>query len=229
MIVSMHQPNYLPWIGFFDKIKQSDVFVLLDDVQFPRGKKGFFGHRNKIKTNAGEKWLSVPIKNKSDLVPFNKTIINYETDWRQQHCNLIKEFYKKSKYFLDYYEKISNIIMKKHNSLTDLSVELIVYFMGELKINTELKYASDLVDNNISGGERIIKILEELGATHYLTGSGPGSMRYINEDEFNSKGINLSWQLYEHPKYEQLYGDFIPYLSVIDLLFNYGTNSKEMI
>ena len=228
MIVSIHQPNYLPWIGFFDKIKRSDTFVLFDDVQFPRGKK-HFGHRNKIKTNAGEKWLSVPIKNKSDLVPFNKTIINYETDWRLQHCNLIKEFYKRSKYFLDYYEKISNIIMEKHNSLTDLSAELIVYFMKELEINTELKYSSNLVDNNVSGGEKIFKILEELDATDYVTGSGPGSMRYINEDEFKNKGINLHWQFYEHPKYEQLYGDFIPYLSVIDLLFNYGTDSKEII
>ena len=82
MIVSIHQPNYLPWIGFFDKINRSDVFVIFDDVQFPRGKK-HFGHRNKIKTNVGDKWLTVPIKNKSDLVPFNKTIINYETDWRQ--------------------------------------------------------------------------------------------------------------------------------------------------
>ena len=119
--------------------------------------------------------------------------------------------------------------MEKHNSLTDLSAELIVYFMKELEINTELKYSSNLVDNNVSGGEKIFKILEELDATDYVTGSGPGSMRYINEDEFKNKGIKLHWQFYELPKYEQLYGDFIPYLSVIDLLFNYGTDSKEII
>ena len=77
MITSIHQPNYLPWLGFFSKIKQSDLFVLFDDVQFPRGKK-HFGHRNKIKTNFNaSKWLTVPIKNKSDMVSFNDTVINY--------------------------------------------------------------------------------------------------------------------------------------------------------
>ena len=88
MIVSIHQPNYLPWLGFFDKIKRSDLFVIFDDVQFPRGKK-HFGHRNQIKTPNGAKWLSVPIKNKSDMVMFNETLINYETTWQRDHCNLI--------------------------------------------------------------------------------------------------------------------------------------------
>jgi len=228
MIVSIHQPNYLPWLGFFDKINRSDVFVLFDDVQFPRGKK-HFGHRNKIKTNVGDKWLTVPIKNKSDLVPFNDTIINYETDWQQQHCNLIREFYKKSNFFLDYYENISNIIMEKHNSLTALSAKLILYFMKELEINTEVKYSSELAAGDLNGGEKIFNILENLGATDYVTGTGPGSMRYIDKDKFNKRGIKLHWQFYEHPKYLQLHGEFIPYLSIIDLLFNWGSDSMDII
>ena len=109
MIVSIHQPNYLPWLGYFDKIKQSDIFVVFDDVQFPRGKK-HFGHRNQIKTNTGTKWLTVPIKNKSDMVSFNDTIINYDTDWHNKHCKQISNHYSKSPYFMDYFMTINDII-----------------------------------------------------------------------------------------------------------------------
>ena len=115
MIVSIHQPNYLPWLGFFDKIKQSDVFVIFDDVQFPRGKK-HFGHRNKIKTTTGDKWLSVPISNKSDLVPFNDTNINYDTEWNKEHLRLMEVFYSKSPYFNKYFKQISDILLNEHKS-----------------------------------------------------------------------------------------------------------------
>jgi len=120
MIVSIHQPNYLPWLGFFDKIKQSDLFVIFDDVQFPRGKK-HFGHRNKIKTNTGSKWLTVPIKNKSDMVSFNNTIINYELDWNKKHLNLIKSFYQQAPYFEEYYNDLESLLLQQYDSLSSLS------------------------------------------------------------------------------------------------------------
>ncbi len=112
MIVSIHQPNYLPWLGFFDKIKRSDLFVIFDDVQFPRGKK-HFGHRNQIKTPNGTKWLSVPIKNKSDMVSFNDTIINYDIDWHHEHLRLMELNYKDSPYFNDYYQDLEYIIEER--------------------------------------------------------------------------------------------------------------------
>ena len=228
MIVSIHQPNYLPWLGFFDKIKRSDLFVIFDDVQFPRGKK-HFGHRNQIKTPNGAKWLSVPIKNKSDMVVFNETIINYETTWQTDHFNLIKSNYQKAPYFNDYYQDIENIIMSEHKSLTELSTDLIRYFMVQLDIRTTIAYGSELSESYETGSDKIFSILDNTNATEYLTGSGPGSKRYIKEEDFNRLGINLQWQNYECKKYNQLFGDFIPYLSVVDLLFNHGEKSGEVI
>ena len=227
MIVSIHQPNYLPWLGYFDKIKQSDIFVVFDDVQFPRGKK-HFGHRNQIKTNTGTKWLTVPIKNKSDMVSFNDTIINDDTDWHNEHCKQLSNHYSKSPYFMDYFMTINDIICKEHNSLTELSVELIRYFMKELNIDTEIVYSSQLNPSGV-GSEKIFSILENLNATEYITGSGPGSQRYINEEAFGRRNINLQWQGYKCKEYNQLFGDFIPYLSVVDLLFNQGKKSGEVI
>ena len=228
MIVSIHQPNYLPWLGFFDKIKRSDLFVIFDDVQFPRGKK-HFGHRNQIKTPNGAKWLSVPIKNKSDMVMFNGTLINYETTWQKDHCNLIKNNYQKTPYFNDYYQDIENIIMNEYKSLTELSTDLIRYFMTQLDIRTTIAYSSELSESWEKGSDKIFSILENTNATEYLTGSGPGSQRYIDEKEFDKMGIDLHWQNYECKEYNQLFGDFIPYLSVVDLLFNHGKKAGEVI
>ena len=228
MIVSIHQPNYLPWLGFFDKIKQSDVFVIFDDVQFPRGKK-HFGHRNKIKTLSGDKWLTVPISNKSDLVSFNDTIINYDTEWNKEHIRLIELFYSKTPYFDKYFPNLLDIISIEHKSLTELSVSLIKYFLKELNIKTQLKYSSEISDSDLYGSDKIFNILEKLNTTQYITGSGPGSMRYIDESGFNERDIKLKWQHYEHPHYNQLNGAFIPYMSIIDLLFNEGEKSRRII
>ena len=228
MIVSIHQPNYLPWLGFFDKIKRSDIFVVFDDVQFPRGKK-HFGHRNQIKTPNGAKWLSVPIKNKSDMVSFNDTIINYDIDWQRDHCSLIVNNYQKAPYFNDYYQGIENIIMSEYKSLTELSTDLIRYFMKELNIDTKIIYSSSISGLGLKGSDKIFSILENTRAKSYITGSGPGSQRYIDEEEFKKRNINLHWQNYECKEYNQLFGDFIPYLSVVDLLFNHGEKAGEVI
>ena len=229
MKVSIHQPNYMPWLGFFDKMAKSDIFVIFDDVQFPRGKK-HFGHRNKIKTNAGSKWLTVPIKNKSDMVSFNDTIINYDLDWNAKHLSLIESFYKKAPFFNDYFSDIENILKKQYKSLEQLSTQLIYYFRAKLSIYPQaIVKSSTISESNLSGLDKILDILNNLRATEYITGSGPGSERYIDVDEFKKRNIELTWQEYEHPKYNQLFGEFVPYLSVLDLLFNHGEEAKEVI
>tara|TARA_R110001583_G_scaffold11174_3_gene51020 strand:- start:292 stop:978 length:687 start_codon:yes stop_codon:yes gene_type:complete len=228
MIVSIHQPNYLPWLGFFNKIKLSDVFVIFDDVQFPRGKK-HFGHRNKIKTNNGNIWLTIPLIGKSELKSFNTISINYENDWRKKHLSLIESFYKKTPYYSEYYFDIRDIIKSNYNSLHELNTELILYFLQKLKINTKILLSSDICPPGTSGGDKINFILKELKATDYISGSGPGSKRYIDEENFKQRNINLIWQEYKHPIYNQQYKDFLPYMAIIDLLFNEGPNSKNII
>lgn len=227
MIVSIHQPNYLPWLGFFDKIKQSDIFVVFDNVQFPRG-KNHFGHRNLIRTNADSKWLTVPLVGKSEMKNFNEIEINYN-GWNEEHLRLIKVFYGKASYFTDYYSDIESIFLKTYTNLHELNTELILYFLKVLEINTKVVLCSDICPNEITGNERILYLLKELGATKYISGTGPGSMRYIDEQEFKNNNIELVWQHYDHPTYKQLYKPFLPYMSIVDLIFNEGPKSKDII
>jgi len=227
MIVSIHQPNYMPWLGYFDKIAKSDIFVVFDNVQFPRSKQ-HFGHRNLIKTDKDPKWLTVPLIGKSEFKNFNEIEINHN-GWNENHLNLIKNFYRKAKYFYQYYSDIENLLNLNYETLSDLNCSLIDYFLEKLNIDTEIIYCSDLCPTEITGGDRIMYLLKKLNATKYISGSGPGSMRYIKEEEFKDNNIELVWQNYDHPTYTQLYGEFKPYMGIIDLLFNEGKNSKNII
>ena len=227
MIVSIHQPNYLPWLGYFDKIARSDVFVIFDDVQYPRGKKGFFGNRNQIKTNNGKMWLTVPVIGKSEFKNFNEIEINYD-GWNEKHVQNIYNFYKKAPYFDKYFDSIKSILTTRYSNLSELSTKLILYFIEVLEIDTKVMYSSEFQTEK-TGGDKILYILEQLNATEYISGTGPGSLRYINEKDFYDRNIKLTWQEYEHPEYTQLYGEFISHLSVIDLLFISGDKSKKVM
>jgi len=225
MIVSIHQPNYIPWLGFFHKVLLSDIYVVFDDVQFPRGKD--YANRNQIKTNNGQLWLTIPISGKGDLKLWNQmTISNHE--WVDKHLMNIKSFYKKSKYFNLYYEDLELIYKKNHSHICDLNVDLIRYFLSCLECNTKIVFSSDLKVQS-TGLDKIVHILELLHATKYISGSGNGSTRYIDENVFKQKNIELIWQQYKHPIYKQQFGDFIPYMSIIDLLFNHGPDSRNII
>ena len=229
MIVSIHQPNYLPWLGYFNKIIKSDVFVIFDDVQFPIGKKGFFGNRNQIKTNSGQLWLTVPVLDRSKCKNFNDIKVNYN-GWNEKHIKNIENFYRKSEYFDVYYKDIENILSQEYDNFSELSTKLITYFMNIMNINTKLVYSSEICkDVDLTGMDKIFYILEQLKADTYISSDGPGSRRYIKDEDFSDKNIKLIWQDFEHPTYKQMYGDFISHLSIIDLLFNCGDKSKGII
>lgn len=229
MVVSIHQPNYLPWIGYFNKIARSDVFVIFDDVQFPTGKKGFFGNRNQIKTNNGKLWLTVPVLDRSKRKNFNEIKINYE-GWYNKHLSNIENFYRKSPYYIFYIEDIKDILSKKHDNLSELSIELILKFIDILQIDTKILRSSEICKGFKGQGiDKIFYILDKLKATEYISSDGPGSLRYIKEEDFIEKNIKLTWQKFKHPIYQQTYGEFISHLSIIDLLFNCGAESKNYI
>jgi len=227
MTISIHQPNYLPWLGFFDKIKRSDKFVIFDNVQYPRG-KNHFGNRNKIKIHNNSKWLTVPVAGKSKKLNINEIGFK-DNNWRNEHLRLIEIFYKDAPFFKDYFHSINDILLYDFKTLCSLNIHLIKYFLKVLNIETKVILSSSLVSNEVLGADRIITILEKLKATKYITGSGPGSIRYINEKDFNSRNIELIWQHYKHPVYNQLHGEFLPYMNILDLLFNEGPNSKNII
>lgn len=230
--VSIHQPNYLPWLGYFDKICKSDVFVVFDDVQFPRGKQ-HFGHRNLIKSPNGEsKWLTVTLKDKNSLKNFNEVELSTEVDWKNSHLNLIKSFYRKTRYFDKYFSLLESILTKDFPSLSHLNVAIIKEFLNVMDIHTQIVFSSDICKGNgLSGNEKILFILKSLEADRYVSGTGEGSMRYINESEFKNNNIELVWQHYEHPVYDQIFPEkgFLKNLCFLDLLFVAGENSRKVL
>ena len=225
MVVSIHQPNYIPWLGFFNKILLSDTYVVFDDVQFPRGKD--YANRNQIKTNNGKMWLTVPVIGKSDLKPWNQIEIN-KNGWVNKHLSNIESFYKKTPYFNEYYPEIKNIYLKDHNLLIDLTLDLIKHFLKILDKEVKIVLSSD-IKTDLKGLDKILYILKNLNTTKYISGDGDGSKRYIDEKLFSNQGIELVWQNYKHPIYKQQFNEFIPYMSILDLLFNEGPNSKNII
>ena len=225
MIVSIHQPNYIPWIGFFHKILLSDTYVVFDDIQFPRGKD--YANRNQIKTNNGKMWLTASVLGKKDLKPWNQIEIN-NNGWKEKHLNNIESFYKKTPYFKSYFLFLKRIYETDHKLLLNLNLDLIIFFLGCLDKTPNIVLSSN-IKTELTGLDKILYILKNQNATKYISGDGEGSKRYIDEQLFKNNNIELIWQNYKHPTYKQLYGEFIPYLSILDLLFNEGPNSKNII
>ena len=225
MIVSIHQPNYIPWLGFFHKLLLSDTYIVFDDVQFPRGKD--YANRNQIKTNNGKMWLTASVLGKKDLKPWNQIEIN-NNGWKEKHLTNIESFYKKTPYFKSYFLFLKRIYETDHKLLLDLNLDLIIFFLGCLDKIPNIILSSD-IKTELTGLDKILYILKDQKATKYISGDGEGSRRYIDEQLFKDNNIELIWQNYKHPTYKQLYGEFIPYLSILDLLFNEGPNSENII
>ena len=230
MIVSIHQPNYIPWIGYFHKIASSDVFVIFDDVQLPRGKKNNFVKRNRIKTKSGAKWLTIPVKNKSQMVPINKVEINNDMPWKENHRNSISHNYTKSHFFKDYKYEFQKESEKDYKYIAEFNVALIKFFMNVLEINTKIVFSSSLGVNK-TGTEKILGIIKKLNCNQYITGSGLGSKKYVtdNENLFKEYGIELILHKFTQPVYPQQFNEFVPDLSIVDILSNIGKHETMRI
>jgi hypothetical protein len=224
MRVGILQPGYLPWLGFFEQVYRCDVFVLYDDVQFD---KNSWRNRNRIKTPDGPLWLTVPVSHRGHTSQtLLETKISEKKRWRRKHLNSIKTYYGKAPYFDRYIEDLTRFYQQEWSYLVDLDIALINYFLKELGITTPILRSSEL---GISGKktDRLIAICKSLGATAFYEGAA--GRNYIEEEKFRQAGIELEYQDYQHPVYPQLYGEFIPYLSVIDLMFNCGNESLKII
>ena len=226
MIVGIHQPTFLPHLGFFHKMAQCDVFILFDDVQLPRGKS--YCSRVKIKLNDKEHWLTIPIKGKGELKKIYDVEVDYTKKWRRKHLKIIKSAYCKSKYFTDYFP-IFEEEYTVEQLLNTFNILLIKRIRNALGIKTALHVASLMIGEELSGLNHIIELLKIMKADTYISGTGEGSKRYIDPEVFKKNNIKLKWQEFEHPIYPQLGNEFIPGLSIIDLLFNCGPESLNIL
>lgn len=223
MIISIHQPEHLPWPGFFNKIKSVNEFVLLDDVEF---RKGYYHNRNKILNNANkEEWVTIPLIKTSNKDKINQKKIKID-DLKKinSYKNKIYNSYKNTHYFKLYEEEFFGIYDKNYKYLIDLNLNLINFFLNKLEIDTKIIKSSSL---DIVGkkSDLILKICKKLKATKYL--SGVSGKNYLDLNSFKKETIKVNFQKYEYPQYQK---DFkFPNLSTIDILFRLGPEAKKFI
>jgi len=223
-VLTAHQPSYLPWLGFFHKIAMSDIFMILDDVQI---EKNSFSNRNKIKGPNGEFWMTVPVKIKGHMSNKIRDIeVSGNSIWQRKHLKAIENCYAKAPHFNDYIPFFRDCYGRSWGKLSDLNEYMLSWFLEQLHIDIEVCRMSDY-----SFKERksalILEICRRLGADVYVFGAL--GKDYADMDEFNRHGVRPYFQDYKHPEYRQLYGSFIPNLSIIDLLFNHGSDSLDIL
>lgn len=223
-IVSIHQPGYLPWLGYFEKIARSDIHVFFDDVQF---EKNSFDNRNKILTAQGELWLTVPVLSKGHLdTRLSDIEIDTRAPWAKKHWKTITMNYSKCPYFSEHASFFEQIYNRDWKNLLALNIEITTYLLKALGISTKLVYSSKLQKDG-KKSDLVLSICKNLGAGTYL--SGTFGKDYLELEKFQAANIQVLFQDYEHPVYKQHFEGFVPYMSVIDLLFNEGKNSLDIL
>ena len=221
-IISIHQPGYLPWLGFFKKIMHSDVFVFLDDVKFVKKQ---WHNRNYILSNNGPIFLTVPIiKNSGENI--NKIKISYDEKWNINHKKTIFYNYNKSPFFEKYWNFFEDLYSKKFKNLLELNLEIINFCIDELELKTKIVFSSELGITE-KKSELNLEICKSLNADIYL--SGILGKNYLIEDDFEKNDIKIEYQNFQHPTYNQNNKTFVPNMAFVDLLFNEGKNSKKIL
>jgi len=222
MLLTIHQPNFLPWPGFFHKWMISDAMLLLDTVQF---EKNEWQNRNRIKTSQGAQWMTVPVNYR-----FPQTIREVgiaDRRWPRKLCSSIEQAYAKAPYTADYWPELRQILHEPFDLLRDLNAELIRAVGRHLGCTAPLYMASDLGVENTDPTGRLLELCQALQADAYL--SGQEGRVYLDRDVFASRGISLYFQRVEAPVYTQLHGDFASHLSILDLLLNAGPEASVLV
>jgi hypothetical protein len=224
MILTAHQPVYLPWIGLFHKIALADKFVFFNEVQYlPKD----WMNRNKIKTAVDEIWLTVPVLRKGYRERKTSEIeINNSTNWKKKHLQSILLNYKKTPFFENYAPFFEDVYNKEWQYLADLNEYMLRWFLEQLNIKVEFLKASDY---NFQGAKSdlVLDMCKQLGSNMYIFGSL--GIDYANVDDFTKADIAVFFQDYKHPTYPQLHDSFVSHLSIVDLLFNCGPISLDII
>ena len=223
MIVAVHQPQYLPWLGYFDKIRRADIFCYLDNVQY---KKNDWQNRNRIKTAQGWQWLTVPVQYRFPQ-KICEVKINNALNWRKKHLHTLVTNYSRAPFFKKFAQFFEEIYSENWQFLSDLNIALVeglkkafrLYRVPAVK-SSELSLREDPTD-------RLIDICRELKADIYL--SGQDGVKYMDLERFKQNDIQIIVQKFVHPVYPQLFDDFQAQMSAVDLLFNCGPEGIERI
>ena len=219
MKVGIIQSNFLSWRGYFDFIRESDVFIVHDDLQYT---KSDWRNRNLIKTMRGTEWITVPVRYRHTSQLIEETPVDYSMPWAQKMLNRIREAYRRAPHFELYFSDLDNLLTQPAVSISDLNLRLIKWVCHNLEIDTPIRLSHEYHPQGAKT-ERLIGILQQMQATTYL--SGPAAQAYLIPHLFEQAGIQLEFKQYNYPVYEQLYPPFDPAVSVIDLLFMKGRDA----
>jgi hypothetical protein len=218
------QPSYLPWLGYFDQLYKSDVFVLYDDVQYD---KHGWRNRNRIKTDKGPLWLTVPVLTHGQGLPTNRDArIDTRQPWARKHLQGLRVNYAKAPAFEEVFGALEPVLGRPWTYLIDLNRAVLETLCRLLGLTRLILLSSEL-DVPGQKSERLIGLCRALGAGRYLTGDAASD--YLDETQFAAHAIRVEYHHYRHPVYAQLHGEFVPYLSVVDLLMNHGRESLGVL
>lgn len=228
MNVVILQPSYIPWRGVFDQIQRADLFVFYDDVQYD---KRSWRNRNQIKTPHGKQWLTIPVYSRgaqTQKIPIHQIRIVWETPWSEIHLKAIQQSYSKAPHFEQYLPLLETFFLRHDEFLADFTIDFTIALARALgNTHTRFMRSSEISGINGQKTDRLIQILQAVGATHYI--SGPSAQDYIEQEKFDHAGVTLEYMQYDYPEYSQLYPPFDPYVSVLDLLFMTGAEAPQYI
>ncbi|MCD4653224.1 WbqC family protein [bacterium] len=223
-IVAIHQPNFAPWPGYFNKMQAADIFIYLDNVPFS---KSSFQNRNKLLVNGESKWLTVPVLTRGKYATMTNEIeINNQKNWRHKHLSTLRQNYCRCPHFNWVYESLEPIYRDVHENLSRFSMLINEEIRRMLEINTPIVLASDLAFTE-GATERLVTLVNAVKGKTYL--SGKGGKKYLEEEHFVKAGLKLEYQDFSLRPYPQIQSFFVPNLSTLDLLFNLGQNAAAWL
>jgi hypothetical protein len=225
MNVVILQPSYIPWRGYFDQIRRADLFVFYDDIQYD---KHGWRNRNQIKTHQGKQWITIPVHTKgvTQGVPIKDVRIDWSRPWTKNHQKSIVMAYGKAPYFKDYLRLLESMYERRDEFLADFTIATSIMLARELGFaSTRFMRSSELSNLDGQKTDRVLSVLKQVGATHYIC--GPSASSYMEPEKFVAAQIPFEYMQYNYPEYPQLHPPYDPYISILDLLFMTGKDASR--
>lgn len=227
MNVVILQPSYIPWRGYFDQIRKADLFIFYNDVQYD---KHGWRNRNQIKTSQGKQWITIPVHSKGVTagVPICDVKIDWSKPWSQNHLKALTFAYKKAPHFEACRTWLDTVFERRDEYLADFTIWLTMDIARRIGIShTKFMNSSDIPNITGQKTDRLIQILQHVGATHYM--SGASAKDYMEPAKFEEAGITFEYMQYNYPEYPQLYPPYDPYITILDLIFMTGWDALKYL
>jgi hypothetical protein len=223
--IVISQPMFFPWVGLFEQIRLADVFVHFDDVQLPQGRS--FTNRVQIKTKDGSKWLTVPLRKNSPGPNINETHISYDTDWRNDHLKFLESNYARAAFKNDMLSLVDQVYKQKFETIADLDIAGLESICTYYEVLQRPMYRSSALNLQTRKSQLLLDIIKHYEADRYVTGWG--ALNYLDYNLFESHGVEVEYMDYNKTPYRQSFGDFNPYVSILDLIANEGKEGANFI